>query len=226
MSQVIGLQELNHRRHRPRLLPFMLPHNMPLLKGTTQSIIHHRHLAHLYPPMMGSPGLTARLMQTVNLLWCLTIFTQAPILLSPIILLFTHQHRRPVLLCNHPLPRDRLSNHKRLTPQMLRGNRTIRPCKLWSKMERQPLRLWTKNVPRRLKMENLKQRRSRWLYVLRRIKRKEIPRIVNHRLTLKVMPKAWCSRFVCFSSCRVWVNSIISTLELHSYLSAIVISSG
>lgn len=65
MSQVIGLLVLSHR-HRLQVLPFM-PHNMRLLKGTTQSIIHRRHLAHLSPPMMGSPVLTARpLMQTVN----------------------------------------------------------------------------------------------------------------------------------------------------------------
>ena len=222
MSQVIGLLGLSHRRHRPRLLPFMLPHNMRLLKGTTQSIIH-RHLAHLCPLMMGSPVLTARpLMQTVNPLWCLTIFTQAAILLSPIILPYTHRLRRLVLLCNHHLPRDRLSSHKRLTLQMPRGSRTIRPCQLWSKMERQPLRLWTRNVPRRLKLENLKQRRSRWPHALRRIKRKgfNFPRTVSHRLMLKVMPKALslrCSRFVCFSSCRVWVNSIILQSHTHDH---------
>ena len=67
MSQVIGLLVLSHRQHRPRLLPFMLPHNMRLLKGTTQSIIHRRHLAHLCPPTTVSPVLTVHpLMQTVN----------------------------------------------------------------------------------------------------------------------------------------------------------------
>ena len=140
MSQVIGLLVLSHHPHRPRLLPFTLPHNMGLLKGTTQSTIHRRHLAHLCPPTMGSPVLTARpLMQMVNLQSCLIIFTQVAILPSPTILPYTHRLHR-LLLYNH-LPRDRLNSHKRSTLQMPQGNRTIRPCHLWSKMERQPLRL-------------------------------------------------------------------------------------